>query len=124
MIETLNGSLSPEPEARTVEISLGTVFTLKKDVEQKGLILDPRTTGDYFGYAVFQLDERLRKFWVGEIENGRGKDIAGIVTQLSLEEILAAGKIGEEKYGNPISPKLLVEIRSRAKLSPRVLTIR
>lgn len=124
MAEIPNGILTPEPEPKTVEISVGTVFKLRRDENQRGLILDPRSEGDYFGFSLLQVDERLRKFWLGEIENGNKRDIVEIVAQMTLDEILAAAEVGEEKYGNPISPKLLVEIRSRARQAPRVLTLR
>lgn len=124
MAEIPNGILTPEPEPKTVEISVGTVFKLRRDENQRGLILDPRSEGDYFGFSLLQVDERLRKFWLGEIENGSKRDIVKIVAQMTLQEILAAAEVGEEKYGNPISPKLLVEIRSRARQAPRVITLR
>lgn len=124
MAEIPGGIVTPESEPRTVEISVGTVFTLRSDENQKGLILDPRPEGDYFGFTLLQLDDRLRKFWLGEIKDGHKRDISEIVAQMTLQEILAAASVGEQKYGNPISPKLLVEIRSRAHQAPRVLTLR
>ena len=124
MAEIPNDILTPEQGPKTVEISVGTVFTLRRNESQRGLILDPRTDGDYFGFSLLQSDERLRKFWLGEIENGNKRDIVEIVAQMTLDEILAAAEIGAQKYGNPISPKLIVEIRSRARQAPRVLTLR
>lgn len=116
--------LNSESRPESVEISLGTVFKLRRDEEQRGLILDPRTSGDYFGYVILQLDERLRNYWVSVVESGNKRDIAEIVGTMSLNDILIAAQLGEEKYGTPVSPKLLVEVRSRAQLDPRVLKLR
>ncbi len=116
---------SQENEPQTIEIAIGTVFTLRRDEGQKGLILDPRTHGNYFGYVQYQLDSTLRYYWVADEQNGRAKDVGEIVEVLSLEDILKAGKAGVDLYGNPLSLQFLNEIRSRANnLQPRILPIR
>ena len=119
------GVMGQENEPQTIEIAIGTVFTLRRDEGQKGLILDPRTQGNYFGYVRYQLDSMLRYYWVAEEHSGTAKDIGEIVEVLSLDDILKAGKAGVALYGNPLSPQFLNEIKSRANnLTPRSISVR
>ncbi len=117
-------AIKEEPQPEQVEISFGTLFTVKKwgeETDRVDFVIDIGEK-NYFFAASLQEDNEGRFWW--SCGTAGPENFGRVVGQLTIEEVIEGKKRGCQKFGYEISDKELEILRESAKKGSRIINLK